>query len=126
MSFYEPTRSNSRSDGDGLPHSVRIEYRNQTDDPKVVVVVASRNVSEQDADRKDHLVAWKLLATQTRIFFRYPKLTSVGAFFNYDHEIVMSGPFPADPGCYWRISQDTHRSAPVLLEGRYFFLAPRS
>ncbi len=105
---------------DGLPHYVDIEYRNETEDPQILVVVASRNVSEQNADT-DQLVAWKLLATQTRIFFRYPRATGVGAFFMHDHghELVMSGPFPADPGSGWTITQDSIHDAPILEEGAF-------
>ena len=105
-------------DGSLLPEHVPIEYRNQSGDPKIVVVVASRNVSRQDSN-KDKLVAWKILATQTKIFFSYPKTTQVGSFYKHDHEIIMSGPFSAELGSSWTITQDNIHEAPLLLEGQY-------
>ena len=103
-----------------LPDFVHIEYHNQSQNPKILVVVASKNVSEQlHESEKDTLVAWKVLATQTKIIFRYPQATEVGATYKFAHahEIVMSGPFKADPGSHWRITQESMHEAPLLLEG---------
>lgn len=113
---YKFVSDMSFSEIDGFPEYVPIEYRNESKDPKVVVVVASKNVSPQDSDG-EKLVAWKILATQTKIFFSYPKATQVGCFYKHDHEIIVSGPFLADPGSSWKISQDSRYEAPLLLEG---------
>lgn len=99
-----------------LPENLQIEYRNQSRDPKTTVVVATRNVSAQGED-EDKLVAWKVLATQTKIFFQYPRATEVGAFYTYDHEVITCGPFKAPPGSTWKIMQDSVHEAPLLLEG---------
>ncbi len=103
-----------------LPHG-RLHYRtiqNKTDDPNVVVVVTARNVSDQDSDQ-DKLVAWKILVTQTSVSFKYPKVTGVGAFFMRDEDVITSGPFPAEPGSHWKITQENMKGAPTLEEGSY-------
>ena len=98
----------------------RIEYCNKTDDPQVMVVVAARNLSDLDSPPESAaLVAWKILEAQSRVFFRYPLKTQVGAFYEVDHEVIMCGPFHASEGTAWKVVQESPHSAPELTEGTF-------
>lgn len=95
--------------------TIPIEYRNKTKDRKVHVVVTSKNLSE-DSDN-DKYIAWKTLTSQTKVYFKYPKETQVCAYYEYDNEIIMCGPFGASEGSYWKICQEDRHEAPELVEG---------
>ncbi len=97
-----------------MDDSIKIIFLNGTNDPNVVVVVTARNASDPD---KDKLVAWKILVTQTSVSFEYPKETDVGAFFTRDEDVITSGPFPAEPGSHWKITQENEKGASTLNKG---------
>ncbi len=98
--------------------AIALQLQNETKDPNIMVVVTAKNVSEQEKDQ-DQLVAWKVLTTQSIVFFSYPKSTKVSASFKRDDEVIMSGPFPAEPGSQWKITQENIKGAPILEKGKF-------
>lgn len=97
----------------------RIEYCNKSEDPQVSVVVATKNLSDQPSTAEEKLVAWKILKTQARVYFRYPMKTQVGAYYKHDHEMIMCGPYHAEDGSAWKIKQNSVDDAPELVEGGF-------
>lgn len=107
--------SDSETDYEENPICRQIEYCNKTNNAQVVAVVTAKNLSDEDSE--DMFVAWKILETQSKVFFQFPMKTEVGAFYEFDHETILCGPFHAKPGSAWKIKQDSEIGAPELLEG---------
>ncbi len=95
-----------------MDNSIKIIFLNavDTNDPNVMVVATSRNASDPD---KDKLVAWKILVTQTSFLSNTPKRL----MFTRVEDVITSGPYPAEPGSYWKITQENMKGAPTLKKG---------
>ena len=62
-------------------------------------------------------VAWYVIDTQSSAGFTYPGKSQVGAKYEVDHVTYMSGPYEANPGSSWTITQVDSNSAAILAEG---------
>ena len=62
-------------------------------------------------------VAWYVINTQTSAEFVYPDQSQVGAKYEVNGVTNMSGPFNANPGSSWTITQEDANSAAILAEG---------
>ena len=91
---------------------IPIKYINATvsTDFEVVVFTKNYNVNTPQV----YYVAWQILRAQTSAQFVYPVSTAVGATYHTGGQLITAGPFPAQLGSTWEITQDSINATAVL------------
>ncbi len=92
-----------------------IKYVNKTGKTDFEVVVFTKNFSTNTP--MTYYCAWQILRGQNNVQFVYPVTTAIGATYNKGGLEISSGPFPAELGTTWTISQESDESTAVLEEG---------
>lgn len=92
---------------------IKIKYVNATRELNHQVVIFAKGQSMISR----HFVAWKVMKTETCEEFYYPMTAEVAAMYEHEDLSVMCGPFKADEGSMWHISQEDMASPPSLVEG---------
>ena len=94
---------------------IAIKYVNATGNTDFQVVVFTKNFSTNTP--MIYYAAWQVLRGQTSVQFVYPVSMSVGATYQQGGQTITAGPFPAELGTTWEISQSKSTSTAVLEEG---------
>ena len=89
--------------------NINIRYINATTRVDFAVVVFSKNFSIATPDA--YYEAWHVLKGHSSVDFVYPVSTSVGAKYEDNGQVITSGPFPAEPGTTWEITQERGQAA---------------
>ena len=100
---------------------IQIHYRNDTDDVDFKVLVFAQNFSPSILNfKKQHYVAWRVLDAQTESKFTYSSDFEVMAtYYDADQEVI-SGPFKADLGSTWQITQEGEDATALLTESKCY------
>lgn len=101
---------------DTLDRNIRIKYVNNTRQTDFQVLVFSKNFST-DNPTGIYFAAWEVLRTQSSVTFEYPIRCEVGVSYEDGGKLVVSGPFHADLGSTWDITQELPTDVAVLSEG---------
>ncbi len=88
---------------------------NKTGKTDFEVVVFTKNFSTNTP--QTYYCAWQILRGQTSIKFVYPVSTAIGATYKERGQEISAGPFPAELGTTWTVSQESDESTAVLEEG---------
>ena len=88
---------------------IKIRYINATSKVDFAVVVFTKNFSVSTP--KMFYSAWQVLKGQSSVDFVYPISTSVGVTYEENGQIITSGPFPAELGTTWEITQELGKTA---------------
>ena len=91
---------------------IPIKYVNATTSTDFEVVVFTKNFSTNTP--QVYYVAWQILRAQTSAQFIYPVTTAVGATYHTGGQLVTAGPFPAELGSTWEITQNSINATAVL------------
>ncbi len=94
---------------------IPIRYVNKTGKSDFEVVVFTKNFSTNTP--QTYYCAWQILRGQTSVKFVYPVTTAIGATYKERGQEISAGPFDAELGSTWRISQESGQSTAVLKEG---------
>ena len=82
---------------------IPVRYCNNTGNSDFQVVVFSENFSKYSPT--SHYCAWQVLNAQTSVQFNYTTSISIGASYTLGGQTITAGPFPADHGSTWEITQ---------------------
>ena len=88
---------------------IKIRYINATSEVDFAVVVFTKNFTVSTPEA--FYSAWQVLKGQTSVDFVYPISTSVGVTYEENGQIITSGPFPAELGTTWEITQELGKTA---------------
>ena len=61
---------------------------------------------------------WRTINAQSSATFNYDTEVEVGANYQLNGLLIMSGPFVADPGSIWKVQQNTPHSTAILSLGQ--------
>ncbi len=86
-----------------MNNDIPVKYCNNTGRTDFQVVVFSRSFSKYSPTIS--YSAWQVFNAQTSIQFNYSKSVSVGASYTEGGQTITAGPFPADVGSTWEITQ---------------------
>lgn len=95
---------------------IPIKYLNKTGDVDFDVMVYTKNYNNRSANIST--VAWQILRGQSSVSFKYPVKLAVGAAYMQDGLIVQAGPFSADLGSSWKITQERQTDTAVLSQSK--------
>ena len=98
-------------------HDIPIKYVNATKKVDFQVVVFTKNYNTDTP--KIYYVAWQVLAAQSSAQFKYPAEISIGATYQKSGQIITAGPFPAQLGSTWKITQSTENDTATLTNGMH-------
>ena len=99
-------------------NQIDIKYVNNTGKTDFDVMVFTKNYSTRTPNI--YYVAWQILRGQTSVYFSYPLDTvQVGASYHQHGQIINSGPFHADIGSSWKITQPKRTSTAILEQGMF-------
>lgn len=97
---------------------INIKYVNNTNNTDFEVMVFTKNYSTRTP--KTYYVAWQVLRGQTSVLFKYPlNYMEVGASYEERGLLVVSGPFHADVGSSWKITQPQPNDTAILQQGTF-------
>ena len=99
--------------------AIPIKYVNSTGKTDFQVLVFTKNFSVNTPET--YYAAWMVLRAQTQADFTYPKEIQVGATYEQGGQNILSGPFDANPGSTWSITQKTPSDTAVLAESELNF-----
>ena len=103
---------------------IPIKYINATTNTDFEVVVFTRNFSTNTP--KTYYVAWQVLRGQTSVQFIHPASMAVGATYRSGGQVITAGPFPANLGSTWEVTQESASDTAVLKQSKttncYFHL----
>ncbi len=103
-----------------MAKAINIKYSNKTSHTDFEVMVFTKNYSTRSP--KTYYVAWQVLRGQTAVYFKYPLDTlEVGATYQESGLRIVSGPFHADVGSSWRITQPKPTDTALLLPSKLKF-----
>ena len=94
---------------------IPIKYVNATSNTDFEAVVFTKNYNTNTP--KTYYCAWQILRGQTSVQFVYPVSTAVGAVYSQGGQIITAGPFPAELGSTWQITQESAKDTAVLSKG---------
>jgi len=104
-------------------NKIDIKYVNNTGNTDFEVMVFTKNYSTRTP--KTYYVAWQILRGQSSVYFSYPLDTiEVGASYHNSGQKINSGPFLADMGSSWTITQPMRTSTAILAPGMYQYKLP--
>ena len=95
---------------------IQIKYVNDTDSTDFQVVVFAKNVSTNTPET--YYTAWQILQVHSSAQFTYPVSTAVGATYRSGGQLITAGPFPAELGSTWKITQPSVNDTAVLSQGK--------
>ena len=99
-----------------ISDDITIKYINKTTRTDFDVMVFTKNFSTRTP--KTYYCAWHVLRGQTSVAFQYPVHLSVGATFKENGLKISSGPFDAELGTSWRITQEQINDTAVLNQSK--------
>lgn len=100
------------SNGEG--RDVKIKFVNDTGDTDFRVVVYAKPKMDLLSSSIEEAVAWQVIQAQSTSIFVYPNTTQVGAEYQDGDQTVGCGPFEAEDGSTWCITQED-LSCPAIL-----------
>ena len=95
--------------------SIPIRYANKTDNIDFQVIVFTKNYSPNNPET--YYAAWQVLSAQSEVSFSYPVEIEVGATYKSGGQDIVAGPFDAQLGSTWNITQETLDSTATLEQG---------
>ena len=95
-----------------MTSTINVKYVNNTGNTDFEVMVFTKNYSTRTP--KTYYVAWHVLRGQTSVTFQYPVHLAVGSTYQEHGLKIISGPFGAELGSSWRITQPKSNSTAVL------------
>ena len=95
---------------------IPIKYINATTRTDFDVVVFTKNFSVNTP--KAYYCAWQVLKTQTNAHFVYPVDVAVGATYTSGGQQIIIGPYEAEPGSTWEISQESATDTAVVKKSK--------
>ena len=93
---------------------IPIKYVNATRNTDFEAVVFTKNYSTNTPNT--YYCAWQVLRGQTSVQFVYPVTTAVGAVYSQGGQTITAGPFPAELGSTWQITQESSIDTAVLAQ----------
>ncbi len=98
-----------------MSSAIPIKYINSTGNSDIQVLVFTKNYSNKTPSV--YYAAWQVLITQTSVGFSYPVEIKVEAEYMKDGQTIDAGPFDAESGSTWQITQLTEASPVNLTKG---------
>ena len=92
--------------------SITVKYINATNDTEFQVCIFAKNFSTNTP--RGVYIAWQVLKAQTSVSFTYPETLAVGATYKVQGQEITAGPFPANLGSTWEITQESLHDTAVL------------
>ena len=99
-----------------MAHDIPVRFINDTGKADFEVVVFTKNFSYNTP--RTYYVAWQVLRTMASVDFFYPASVSVGATYNSQGQMSIAGPFLAELGTTWEITQETSSSMAELKQSK--------
>ncbi len=91
-----------------MSSEIPIRYINSTGETDFQVLVFTKNYSTNTPATV--YAAWQVLKAQTEVDFVYPVDIEVGASYVVGSQTIIAGPFGAELGSTWQITQHTEES----------------
>ena len=95
--------------------AIPIRYINATGKTDFEVLVFAKNFS--NTTPQSYYAAWQVLRAQTTSEFEYPVDIHIEINYKEQAQKVTGGPFHADLGSTWEITQESKISTAILTEG---------
>ena len=102
-----------------LKNSTPIQFESSVENPRIKVVVYTKNYSSYVHPKNDNIVIWHVMDGDKNSHIDYSHHLSIGSEFTNSGLIVKNGPFPMKHGTTWKITFQKREDVALLEEGKY-------
>ena len=100
--------------------SIPLRYINKTGKTDFQVLVFTKNFSTNTPET--YYAAWQILRAQSEVDFAYPVDIEIGASYKQGSQKIIAGPFTAELGSTWQITQPSADATATLKAGMLLYL----